>query len=517
MSPDSLEETPDSPAVLQRRLAELGTLYEVARGLIGARDQAQVASRVVLSVMGALGVRSGALLAIDERGRYAVLHGEIDWDERPRAVTVPAAAREWMLRNGAFALRTPEARAALGNLHDSFAQEFDAVFGVAVPDPNGLAAFLLFGPRLIPSEYDEADLALLDSLGALTALALETQRGRGDAAKRRRPTRQARNMAMLRGDHPAFAAMIGESAALLETCQSLLSAAGARFPVLLAGETGVGKELAARAIHDLSERANGPFEVVDCGSIPRELIESEIFGHVRGAFTGAHKDRRGAFEIAHRGTLFLDEIGEMPLQLQTRLLRVIQEGRIRRVGDERAIEVDVRVVAASNRNLQAEVAARRFREDLYYRLNVFAVHIPPLRDRARDLEPLVRHFLGVQARGAGDWDVDPEFWERARGVSLAGERPRALEPVLGARRARARSRAHAARRTSTRCGGCSTPARSRRGTDARSSAAASSEAGCSRRRGRRVSTWSRRRACSSVGAARVTRCRSRSARRSPTT
>ena len=411
MSHGAPTDTPESPGVLQRRLAELGTLYEVARGLIGTRDQAQVASRVVLSVMGALGVRSGALLAMDDRGRYGVLYAEIEWSEEPPPLAVPAHAREWMLRNGAFALRTAGARTALGDLHDRFVGEFDAVFGVAVPDTSGLAAFLLFGPRLIPSEYAEADLALLDSLGALTAQALEAHRGRaGEAAKRRRATRQARNMAVLRTEHPAFESMIGESAALLGTCQSLLLAAGTRFPVLLTGETGVGKELAARAIHDLSERASGPFEVVDCGSIPRELIESEIFGHVRGAFTGAHKDRRGAFEIAHRGTLFLDEIGEMPLQLQTRLLRVIQEGRVRRVGDERAIDVDVRVVAATNRNLQGEVSARRFREDLYYRLNVFAVNIPPLRDRTGDLEPLVRHFLDCQTRGGSHWEIDPEFW-----------------------------------------------------------------------------------------------------------
>src|SRR5262249_55229945 len=155
----------------------------------------------------------------------------------------------------------------------------------------------------------------------------------------------------------------------------LVAVANTRFPVLLTGESGVGKELAARAIHDLSERSGGAFEAVDCGSIPRELIESERVGHLRGAFTGAPRDPRGAFQVAHRGTLFLDEIGEMPLQLQTRLLRVLQEGRFRRIGDERVTEVDVRVVAATNRDLRAEVTRRAFREDLFYRLNVFAIRI----------------------------------------------------------------------------------------------------------------------------------------------
>ncbi len=207
--------------------------------------------------------------------------------------------------------------------------------------------------------------------------------------------------------------MIGESHALLETCQDLVAVAGTRFPVLLSGESGVGKELAARAIHDLSARTEGPFEVVDCGSIPRELIESELFGHVKGSFTGAHRDRRGAFEMAHRGTLFLDEIGEMPLQLQTRLLRVLQEGRIRRVGDERPISVDVRVIAATNRDLRAEVAAKGFREDLYYRLNVFSVRLSPLRERVGDIQVLLRHFLGDQGHelGVAEWVVEAEVVE----------------------------------------------------------------------------------------------------------
>jgi transcriptional regulator with GAF, ATPase, and Fis domain len=147
---------------------------------------------------------------------------------------------------------------------------------------------------------------------------------------------------------------------------------------------------------------------VDCGSIPRELIESELFGHVRGAFTGAHRDRRGAFELAHRGTLFLDEIGEMPLPLQKRLLRVLQEGRFRRVGDEHLIEGDVRIVAATNRDLHAEVRAKRFREDLYYRLSVFSIRIPPLRERIEDLVPLLRHILLRQCRelGVKAWEMD---------------------------------------------------------------------------------------------------------------
>src|SRR5258706_423202 len=217
-------------------------------------------------------------------------------------------------------------------------------------------------------------------------------------------------MGARRPDHPPLKFMIGESEALFTTCQDLVAVAGTPFPVMLIGESGSGKELAARAIHELSDRASGPFEVVDCGSIPPELSESELSGHVRGAFTGAHRDGRGAFELAQRGTLFLDEIGDMPLQLQTRLLRVLQEARFRRVGDERVLEADVRVVAATHRNLRGMVTEKRFREDLYYRLNVFAIRIPPLRERLEDVVPLLGHFLRRQTRElrVAEWTVDDD-------------------------------------------------------------------------------------------------------------
>ena len=168
--------------------------------------------------------------------------------------------------------------------------------------------------------------------------------------------------------------------------------------VVITGETGTGKELVARAVHSLSSRRTKTLIKVNCASIPKDLFESEFFGHARGAFTGALRDRTGRFELAHRGTLFLDEIGEIPLDMQSKLLRVLQEGEIERVGEERTRRVDVRIVAATNRDLEREVEAGRFRQDLYYRLNVFPIKVAPLRDRTEDILPLVTDFLRRTAR-----------------------------------------------------------------------------------------------------------------------
>jgi len=190
-----------------------------------------------------------------------------------------------------------------------------------------------------------------------------------------------------------FGTMIGESPALVAAKRLLAKAASSEVTVLLEGESGTGKEVAARAIHAESARCAGPFVTVNCGAIPESLIESELFGHERGAFTGAVAERVGVFERADRGTLFLDEVGELRVDLQVRLLRALQERTIQRVGGTREIHVDVRVIAATNRDLRADAQAGRFREDLYYRLAVFPCRLPPLREREGDVRVLVAAFV----------------------------------------------------------------------------------------------------------------------------
>jgi len=178
--------------------------------------------------------------------------------------------------------------------------------------------------------------------------------------------------------------------------------------VLVTGETGTGKELIARELHNRSPRAKGPFISINCGAIPENLLESELFGHVRGAFTGAVANKAGRFQSANKGTLFLDEIGEMPLSLQVKILRALQDRVVMKVGDTNPESVDIRVIAATNRELEGEIKAGRFREDLYYRLNVVLLHLPPLRDRGDDIVVLARYLLSRYA---------PEYGNRVRGFT----------------------------------------------------------------------------------------------------
>ena len=212
-----------------------------------------------------------------------------------------------------------------------------------------------------------------------------------------------------------FGRIVGTSQALRRMLKRVEAVAETPASVLLQGESGVGKELVARAIHNRSPRADGPLVKVNCASIPKELFESEFFGHVKGAFTGAHRDRIGRFQLADGGTLFLDEVGEIPMELQGKLLRVLQESEFERVGDDVTRSVDVRVIAATNRNLEKLIVEGEFREDLFYRLSVFPVEVPPLRERGDDIVQLAQHFL---EQTCNDFGREPLTLTRSHAASL---------------------------------------------------------------------------------------------------
>lgn len=200
------------------------------------------------------------------------------------------------------------------------------------------------------------------------------------------------------GEVEGFAGLVGRDAKMLQIYDQILALATNDLPVHISGETGTGKELVAAAIHRESRRGGGPFVPVNCGALPEGLIESELFGHVKGAFSGAIRDKKGRFELADGGTIFLDEISDLPKPMQVKLLRALQEGAFERVGGERTVTVDVRVISATNRDLKREIERGNFREDLYYRLNVFPIRLPPLRERKNDIPHLAARFLEEAAR-----------------------------------------------------------------------------------------------------------------------
>jgi transcriptional regulator with GAF, ATPase, and Fis domain len=273
--------------------------------------------------------------------------------------------------------------------------------------PDGVEGDVLAGPLASPQEprgvlllvarrgrrFDAAHEAIAEALLAPFAAALENDR-RVRALSSVREAAEAERTALLSrlGRTELGDTIVGAGSGLRPVMERVGLVAGLDVPVLVLGETGSGKEVVARAIHARSRRASGPFLRVNCGAIPPGLIDSELFGHERGSFTGALADRRGWFERADRGTLFLDEIGELPAEAQVRLLRVLQDHTLERVGGHRPIPVDVRIVAATHRDLQTLIGEGRFREDLWYRIAVFPIHLLPLRDRAEDIPALANHF-----------------------------------------------------------------------------------------------------------------------------
>jgi two-component system, NtrC family, response regulator HydG len=323
--------------------------------------------------------------------------------------SIRASLSEALIEHGAQVEIADDGTAALGLL-ERFDPEL-ALCDVRMADMGGLAFLDLIRSRrpsvdvILMTAFDDMETVasamragavefLVKPIG-LQQLLTAVDRVFDDRKLRRRPTRESMSTTRTNGS------LVGRDPRMIEIYKLVGQAAATNATVLIRGESGTGKELVARAIHAHSSAANEPFVAVNCAALPNALLESELFGHVRGAFTGAHESRRGRFAIAGRGTIFLDEIGDTTVEFQTKLLRIVQDGEFQPVGSEKVERTHARVIAATHQPLEAMIVARRFREDLYYRLRVVEIVIPPLRDRLSDMPLLIEHLLARAADSLG--------------------------------------------------------------------------------------------------------------------
>jgi len=285
--------------------------------------------------------------------------------------------------------------------HQFLAEGLQSLCCVPLVRPTGAVGVLVLGSTRIDA-FQTDDLTLLNQVASQLATALENRRAAAELeALKHRLSEEKKYLEGETRPEGYFAEIIGESPALKHVLDQVATVAASEATVLILGETGTGKELIAHAIHRMSPRSKQSFIKVNCAAIPTGLLESELFGHEKGAFTGAVSQKVGRIELADRGTLFLDEVGEIPLELQPKLLRVLQDHEFERLGSTRTIKVNVRLVAATNRDLARSVAEHQFRNDLFYRLNVFPIHVPPLRERRQDIPLLIRYFVAKFALRMG--------------------------------------------------------------------------------------------------------------------
>jgi len=406
------------------------TLYEISKLLSASLNQ-DATLRDVLNVLSSyLEMRRGAIALSGEDGALSLVavNGlSLDLARRENGGYPLAVARE---------VRRSNMPLVVGRMADD--PRFSAYARQADPSEPDRISFLcvpiratdsvlgtLSVERARPGGFDE-DLRVLTMVGNLIGqtvrlhrlVAADRQTLLADQARREKLARSEQRAG---GRAPRFREIVGRSPAMVGVLDQVRHVARTRAPVMLRGESGTGKEMIARAIHQVSPRADKPFVCVNCAALPDTLLESELFGHDKGAFTGAAGERKGRFEMADGGTLFLDEIGEISPTFQAKLLRVLQEGQFERLGSSRTRKVDVRLIAATNRNLEEAVSKGDFRADLYYRINVVTLVLPPLRDRREDIEPLARHFLDRFNEENGDsLAFAPEALDLLRACAFPG-------------------------------------------------------------------------------------------------
>lgn len=419
----------DPPAVASSEekdraaLSAYRKLHWFSERLLGRYALAELLSDLVDAIIEISGADRGFLVLLEEgRPRIQVAR-------TARKETVPDPARALSDSIVDKVLRTAQpviVSDALGDSEWSQAESvlhlrLSSVMCVPLREGGNLLGALYVGSSQIKNLFKQSDLEVLTVLASQAALILQNARlVSGLKSDNQRLGAELEQMRF--GSVVSIGAGAGVSPAMQDVLRTVAKVAGTDVSVLITGETGTGKELIAQEIHRRSPRRNGPMLAINCGAIPEPLLESELFGYVRGAFTGADRSKAGRFHAASGGTLFLDEIGEMPLGLQVKLLRVLQERAVTRVGDNKPEPIDVRVVSATHRDLASEIRAGRFREDLFYRLNVVPIHLPPLRDRGDDIVILARYFM---QRGAAELGI------AARSLSPRAEQALLLHPWPG--------------------------------------------------------------------------------------
>ena len=401
-APDRGALTAGAADALRRRVRSIASLVEIALRARGGDLSERLDRQILVSVMGVLGARSGAHFGLSPDGRATLRDCVCTAQTPPAELVMPLPPALRLELNSGETLR-PLGRAEAAHWLPLTRLVDPGILPSVLVRLEGAGEdgeFMLFGnlEDVLPGAGEEH--ALRSSLAGLIDL-IRTRGARSAAAPAAEPhaappgeaPAEPASLAELRRLEPALRRFVGVSPAIESVLSDLIGVAGANVPILFEGESGTGKEQLARIAHELACGEDAPFEAVNCGAIPEALVESELFGHAAGAFTGASRDHRGVFERAGGGTVFLDEIAEMPLAAQVKLLRVLQEGTFSRVGGEGLLRCGARIIAATNRDLKHDVAARRFRQDLFYRLNVFPIRVPPLRERREDIPLLVNDVL----------------------------------------------------------------------------------------------------------------------------
>ena len=386
---------------LQVECEYLRSLLELSNAVVPARDLASLLTTIAPHLQGVVSHDAASIFLLEDGGqrlgRHAISPIVVGWTDELASMIHPdmEPVATWLAERRPINIDVEtfdwKGREAVGSNVE--ANGVKQLGFIPLATRRRLLGFLVLDRRTSRPFTDE-ELERSSQAAAQIALALENALAFGEIASLK--DRLARENVYLEEEIRCaqhFGEIVGESRSLQRVLNEVGTVAGTDATVLLLGETGTGKELIARAIHAAGERRGRALVTVNCATSPAGLLESEWFGHEKGAFTGALSQKIGRFELAHQGTLFLDEIGDVPLDLQSKLLRALQEREIERLGSSRTIHVDFRLIAATNRNLEEMVAARKFRSDLYYRLNVFPIRIPPLRERPEDIPPLVRYFV----------------------------------------------------------------------------------------------------------------------------